>query len=245
MGCCQRSTITTVFVGPFHADSGDFCSTISRRSMHLGTHLNFPAGKPHVADGPQPLGHPIHHPADPWDHKAVPQSANTRSGAYGTSLLDPAGELLQRRLHPGGEDRPHDRPPESTHHAQRRLETLTPHERAAPVTTASYLKLPRPTHDPSGVQNMTPVRRLPHGDVMVSRNPSRPSPVNASIRPPTACPSRAVGQTFVPSIHSPCRDQSVAPAQVSSTGASTSTVSSRNAVMTGVASCPHYRTRGL
>ena len=49
--------------------------------------------------------------------------------------------------------------------------------------------------------------------------------------PPTPWPPCAVGHTLVPSIHSPWPAQSVAPAHVCSTGASTSTVSTSVAVM--------------
>jgi len=38
---------------------------------------------------------------------------------------------------------------------------------------------------------------------IVSRNPIRPTPVNASIAPPTPWPSRRVGRTVVPSIQAP------------------------------------------
>src|SRR6185312_4378809 len=51
---------------------------------------------------------------------------------------------------------------------------------------------------------------------MVSRKPSGPTPVNASIRPPTPRPSPSTVRTFVAVIHELCDFQSVSAAQTSS-----------------------------
>ena len=99
------------------------------------------------------------------------------------------------------------------------------HTNVEPPGRSRTSKAAVPPDQLAEVPDVRAVRRVQPVISIVSTTASGPTPVAARITPPTPRPPLTVPRTEVPSIHSCCRSQSVAAAQVRSTGAATSTSS--------------------